>query len=147
MYINNYIAMDERTRLNYPVDHIGIAVNSLDQAVKTYTNAFSCKLSEVIELADRGIKLIFLEYPGCKLELLEATSKNSVVKKFIDKKGEGLHHICYQVKNINSEMLRLKDLGYTLIDEVSRKGAHGKIAFLHPKSFNGVLVELLELGK
>lgn len=139
--------MDNKTRLNYPIDHIGIAVKSIERAIKTYTNAFSCKVTDVINLPDRGLRLVFLEYPGAKIEFLESTREDSVIAKFIDKNGEGLHHICYEVKSINEELARLNKLGYHLIDQVSRKGAHGQIAFLHPKSLHGVLVELIELAK
>jgi methylmalonyl-CoA/ethylmalonyl-CoA epimerase len=127
------------------IDHIGIVVPDLDQAIRTYTTAFPCSVSEKTKLLDRHLELVFLEYDNTKIEFLAPLSDESTISKFLKNKGSGLHHICYQVSNIKQEIEKLKNLKYELVDEIPRFGVHGLIAFLQPKGFEGVLVELLEI--
>lgn len=139
--------MNDSARLKFPIDHIAIVVPSIEKAIKTYVTAFNCTVSEVINRKESELNLVFLEYPGTKIEFLEPTSKTSLAQKFLDKNGSGLHHICYQVENINLELVRLKNLGYELLDQKGRPGAHGLIGFVKPSSFEGVLVELIQIDK
>jgi len=126
------------------VDHIGIAVKDLKDAVKTYEKLGLCLMGEEV-IESQKVKVGFLPCGESELELLEATSPESPVAKFIEKKGEGLHHIALRVSNIDSAIKQLNDDGVRMIDEVPRYGAgNGKIAFLHPKDTNGVLIELVE---
>lgn len=131
-----------------PLDHIGIAVSNLDDAISLYTNTFGFEVETRETIASQGVELVFLKLANTRLELLAPTNAVSKLKKFLDTKGPGLHHICYKVDNLKAELARLKALGVKLIDEVPRPGAHNSIiAFLHPSSFGGVLTELCEYPK
>ncbi len=128
------------------LDHIGIAVRDLDQSIASYQRDFGMKLEFREELKDRGITLAFVTIPGTTIELLAPSNNENIIKKFIDSRGPGLHHLAYRVENIISEMKRLQQLGHELIDTSPRPGARGsKIAFLHPKTFGGVLIELVQI--
>ena len=132
-------------KLPYTIDHIGIAVKSIDSSVKTYINAFNAILENRETLTDNGVEVAFISCGNTRIEFLEPLPNNKTVKKFLEKRGEGLHHICYKVEDINSALEDLKKQGYSLIDEKPRSGAHNHlIAFLKPKDFMGVLVELCE---
>ena len=125
------------------LDHIGIAVKSLD-AAKIY-EALGMKVDHVETVATQGVKTAFLSAGDANLELLEPLSPDSTVAKFIEKRGEGIHHICLRVDNIEEHLARLKAQGYRLINEAPVPGAHGcRVAFLHPAAGNGVLIELSE---
>ena len=125
------------------LDHIGIAVKSLD-AARIYT-ALGLKIDHVENVETQGVKTAFIEVGDANLELLEPLSPDSPVAKFIDKRGEGIHHICFRVTDIESHLRRLKQQGFRLINEVPVPGAHGcRVAFLHPAAGNGVLIELSE---
>ncbi len=131
------------------ISHIGIAVENLDEAIKLYTDILGHGPTETTEVADQKVKVAMFASPddphGPRIELLEATSHESPIKKFIDKKGPGLHHMAVIVDNIEKRLEELKGKGYRLIDEKPRIGAEGKkIAFVHPKSSAGVLLELQE---
>lgn len=124
------------------IDHIGVAVKSLDESLKFY-EAAGIKPYHQEEVASQKVKVAFLKVGDSNIELLEPTSPESPVAKHIDKKGEGMHHICYEVSDIHKAINELKKQGIKLIDEEPKKGAHHKIiAFVHPKSTNGVLTEL-----
>jgi len=128
-----------KTRL----DHIGIAVKSLD-AAKIY-EALGMKIDTIEDVKTQGVKTAFLSAGDSNLELLEPLSPDSTVAKFIEKRGEGIHHICFRVDNIEEHLARLKSAGYRLINEAPVPGAHGcRVAFLHPAAGNGVLIELSE---
>ena len=128
------------------LDHIGIAVKSLD-AAKVY-EALGLKIDHVEDVATQGVKTAFIEVGDADLELLEPLSADSPVAKFIDKRGEGIHHICFRVTDLDSHLARLKKQGYRLINETPVPGAHGcRVAFLHPAAGNGVLIELSEKSK
>ena len=122
------------------LDHIGIAVRSLD-AVKIY-EALGLKVEHTEVVASQGVKTAFLSVGDSNLELLEPTGPDSTIAKFIEKRGEGIHHICLRVDDIEAHLARLKAEGYRLINEHPVPGAHGcRVAFLHPAAGNGVLIE------
>ncbi len=127
------------------IDHIGIAVNNLDEAVKTYEKLLntSCHKREVVE-SDK-VETAFFQTGESKIELLGGTDSDSVISGFLRKRGEGIHHIAFEVEDLESEVARLDRLGFDLINKVPRQGADNKrVVFLHPKSNHGVLVELCE---
>jgi len=127
------------------VDHIGIAVKSIDEALKFYEDVLGikCVSQEVVE--EQKVKVAFLPIGDTEVELLESTEEDGPVAKFIEKKGEGIQHIAYKVDDIEKTIEELKEKGIRLIDEKPRYGAGGaKIAFLHPKSTFGVLIELCQ---
>lgn len=125
------------------LDHIGIAVKSLD-AAKIY-EALGLTIDHVETVETQRVKTAFLSAGDSNLELLEPTSSDSPVAKFIEKRGEGIHHICFRVDDIEAHLERLKSEGYRLINETPVPGAHGcRVAFLHPAAGNGVLIELSE---
>jgi len=125
------------------LDHIGIAVKSID-ATKIY-KALGFQVDHVEDVKTQGVKTAFLSVGDSNIELLEPLSPESTVAKFIEKRGEGIHHICFRVDNIEKHLERLKKEGYRLINEAPVPGAHGcRVAFLHPSAGNGVLIELSE---
>jgi len=131
------------------INHIGIAVASIDASRAFYENTLGARFDGIEEVADQKVRVaFFLVGPAgheVRLELLEPTSTDSPVAKFIEKRGEGLHHIAYTVDDIQRRLAALKDGGVRLIDETPRMGAHNtQIAFLHPRSSGGVLTELCE---
>lgn len=127
------------------IDHIGIAVRSLAEALKVYEHAVGLKLAGVDEVDDQGVRVAMLDIGESRIELLEPTRPDSPVEKFMTKRGEGLHHIAVRVDNIEQALERLKTAGVRLIDETPRRGAHNtRIAFIHPASMHGVLMELVE---
>ncbi len=125
------------------IEHIGIAVKNLDESIKFYENAFGLKCYAVEEVKDQKVKTAFFQVGETKIELLESTEPGGPISKFIEKKGEGIHHIAFKTKDINSSLKELEEKNIRIIDEHPRKGAEGlNIAFLHPKAANGVLIEL-----
>ncbi|MCI0404628.1 MAG: methylmalonyl-CoA epimerase [candidate division Zixibacteria bacterium] len=131
--------------MNYKIDHIGIAVQNLSETVAFYLKTFGGRASEVYESKTDKVRVQFVYYDRQRLEFLEPTAPESPIAKFLAAKGPGLHHFCFGVQNIVTELARLKSEGFRLIDEAPRIGAEGKkIAFLHPKSSGGVLIELKE---
>ncbi|MBC7846816.1 MAG: methylmalonyl-CoA epimerase [Flavobacterium sp.] len=127
------------------IEHIGIAVNSLDEASMIYEKLLGIPAYKLEEVAGEGVKAIFFMNGPNKIELLEATNLESPIAKFIAKKGEGIHHIAFEVEDIVAEIARLKNEGFVVLNETPKKGADNKwVAFLHPKSTNGVLIELCQ---
>ena len=127
------------------VDHIGIAVNSLENALPFYTDVLKLPLLKIEIVESQKVKVAFLLAGETKLELLEPTSKESTIAKFIEKRGEGIHHVALGVTSIEERIIELKEKGIRMIDEEPRPGAGGAhIAFMHPKSSSGVLYELCE---
>ena len=127
------------------VEHIGIAVKTLAESVPLFEKLLNsqCYKTEVVE--SEKVNTAFFKTKDTKIELLESIDENGVISKFIDKKGEGLHHIAFEVDNIETEMERLKNEGFILLNDRPKKGADNKlICFLHPKNTNGVLIELCE---
>jgi methylmalonyl-CoA/ethylmalonyl-CoA epimerase len=127
------------------IEHIGIAVKSLEASNLLFEKLFGAPAYKQEVVASEGVKTSFFWNGPNKIELLEATNPKSPIAKFIEKKGEGIHHIAFDVEDIHSEMKRLQAEGFVLLNEVPKKGADNKwVAFLHPKSTNGVLIELCQ---
>lgn len=127
------------------IDHIGIAVKSIEGALKFWEDTLGIKCTGIEEVAEQKVKTAFLPIKDTEVELLEPTADDSPVAKFIEKKGEGIHHLAIRVENLEQALEELKLKGVRLIDEKPRKGAGGaKIAFLHPAATGGVLLELSE---
>jgi methylmalonyl-CoA/ethylmalonyl-CoA epimerase len=126
------------------IDHIGIAVKNLDEAIETYKK-LGFELKEIEEVSEQKVKVAMLPVGESKIELLEATSEDSAIAKFLEKRGEGIHHIAVNVEDIENALENAKNNGLQLIDEKPRIGAGGKkVAFVHPKSTKGVLLEFVE---
>ncbi|GBD91301.1 4-hydroxyphenylpyruvate dioxygenase [bacterium BMS3Abin04] len=124
------------------IEHIGIAVKNLDESIKLYENILGMKCYRIEEVKDQKVRTAFFKIGQTKLELLEPTDTTSPINKFIEKRGEGLHHIALNVDNVNTALNELFVKGIKLIDEKARDGAEGlQIGFVHPKSANGVLLE------
>lgn len=131
--------------LPLPLDHIGIAVENLDQSIAFYRDTFGFALELREAVPTQKVEVAFLTLANTKIELLASSAPDSTLAKFLRERGPGLHHVCYQVKDIEQELARLKASGIRLIDEKPRPGAHHTlIAFLHPKSTQGVLTELCQ---
>ncbi len=127
------------------VEHIGIAVKNLKNANELFAKLFGKEHFKIEKVESENVSTSFFMLGETKIELLEATDENSSIQKFITKKGEGIHHIAYEVENIIEEMARLKKEGFELLNDKPKNGADNKlICFLHPKSTNGVLVELVQ---
>ena len=127
------------------IDHIGIAVKSLDQAGRFYTDVLGLPVQETETVEDQKVTVAFIPVMGSEVELLESTEPDGPVARYIESKGEGIQHIAYRVENLDEALSELKEKGVRLIDREPRKGAGGtRIAFIHPKETNGVLVELCE---
>jgi methylmalonyl-CoA/ethylmalonyl-CoA epimerase len=125
------------------IEHIGIAVKSLDEAIPYYEKTLGLKCYAVEEVADQKVKTAFFKVGQTKIELLESTDPEGPIGKFIEKKGPGVHHIAFAVENVNQALKDVEATGVQLIDKTGRKGAEGlNIGFLHPKSTMGVLTEL-----
>lgn len=125
------------------IEHIGIAVNSLEEAIPYYENMLGLKCYAIEEVAEQKVKTAFFMVGETKIELLESTSPDGPVGKFIEKKGQGVHHLAFAVDNVNDSLNELGEKGVQLIDKTSRKGAEGlNIGFLHPKATMGVLTEI-----
>ncbi|MBL7074575.1 methylmalonyl-CoA epimerase [candidate division KSB1 bacterium] len=129
------------------LDHIGIAVSNLREAEGCYTRIFGVPASGHKRVDGQGVRIALFELGGIKIELLEATDETSPIAKFISKRGEGIHHIAWGVKDLETVLERLKKTGVVVIDEKPKVGASGRrIAFLSPKSAHGMLIELVEIG-
>ena len=126
------------------LDHVSIVVKDLDEGLKTFENLLGIKSSHVEEIPDQGIKAAMIVVGDVEMELIQPISADSGVAKFLEKKGEGIHHICFEVDDVDKELESLAARGVDLIDKQGRKGLAGKIGFLHPRSANGVLVELAQ---
>jgi methylmalonyl-CoA/ethylmalonyl-CoA epimerase len=126
------------------IEHIGIAVKDVGEVSRFYRDVFGCQISDQMEVPDRKLRIAFTDVSGVKLEFLMPTDDESTVAKFIDKRGEGIHHICFEVEDVEKAAAELKEKGLELVDR-PRMGAEGKkIVFIKPKSTYGVLIELKE---
>jgi methylmalonyl-CoA/ethylmalonyl-CoA epimerase len=131
--------------MDYKVDHIGIAVNSLKTSIPLYERLLGSNCYKTEQVSGEQVDTAFFLQNGAKIELLESIDPNGVIAKFIAKKGEGLHHIAFEVPDIHAEMQRLKKEGFTLLNETPKSGADNKlVCFVHPKDANGVLIELCQ---
>ena len=127
------------------IEHIGIAVRNLQEACEVYERLLGVAPYKTEEVMSEGVLTAFFKSGPNKIELLQATTEHSTIAQFIEKKGEGMHHIAFAVENIQAEMTRLKGEGFTLLNEEPKRGADDKwICFVHPKDANGVLVELCQ---
>lgn len=125
------------------IDHLGIAVPNLNDAIALYTSLLGKGPEHIEEVADQKVKAAFFSVGESNLELLEPTAPDSPISKFLEKRGGGIHHLCVEVDDLDACLADYKVQGVTLIDQVPRQGAHGKrVAFVHPKSTGGVLIEL-----
>jgi len=130
------------------IDHIGIAVKSLERAKEFYEKILGLKPSSIESVHSQMVDTIFFQIGDTRIEFLEGRSPESPITKFIEKKGEGIHHICFEVDNLQKTLLKLQKAGIDLIDKSPKIGAHNKkVAFIHPKSTNGILTELTEKDK
>jgi len=129
------------------INHVGVAVKNLKASIPFYRDVLGMTLEGTEEVAEQKVRVAFLAVGESRIELLEPTAPDSPVAKFLEKNGEGVHHLAYQVKDLEGMLAQLKQQEVRLIDEVPRQGAHGtRIAFLHPKASGGVLTELCEAG-
>ncbi|WP_452225395.1 methylmalonyl-CoA epimerase [Lacinutrix chionoecetis] len=127
------------------IEHIGIAVKSLENSNILFKKLFGEQHYKIEEVTSEGVNTSFFKIGENKIELLEATKEDSPIAKFIEKKGEGIHHIAFDVDDIEAEIKRLKAEGFIILNETPKKGADNKlVVFLHPKSSNGVLIELCQ---
>lgn len=129
------------------INHIGIAVKSLENSIPFYRDQLGMTFEGTEEVAEQKVRVAFLQIGESRIELLEPTSEDSPIAKFLEKKGEGVHHMAYEVDDVVATLADLKEKGIRLIDETPRRGAHNSlIAFLHPKATGGVLTEICQAG-
>ena len=126
------------------IDHIGIVVQDLEAALKVYQTGLGLPLAEIADVPDQQVKVAFMPVGESNVELVQPTSDDTGIARFLDKRGEGIHHICIEVDAIEDALEKLRAHGVPLIDEEPRPGAHGRVAFVHPKGTHGVLIELVE---
>lgn len=129
----------------YKIEHLGVAVKSLEASNQLFEKLLGTAHYKIEEVASEGVRTSFFKSGPNKIELLEATDEDSPIAKFLEKKGEGVHHVAFAVDDIVAEMKRLEKEGFTLLNEEPKKGADNKlVAFIHPKSANGILIELCQ---
>ena len=126
------------------IDHIGIVVQDIRRALEPYESALGLPLRDVREVPDQKVQVAFLPVGQSNIELVQPLTDDTGIARFLEKRGEGIHHICLEVDDIEATLARLREHGVPLIDETPRQGAHGRVAFVHPKGMHGVLVELAE---
>jgi len=126
------------------IHHVGIAVPSIDDAMHFYGDRLGLSIVDTVDMPERQLKVVFVQAANMLIELLEPTDPNSTVSRFLERRGPGLHHMCFGTPDIRAHLRDLRDKGVELIDEEPRPGAHGDVAFLQPSSALGVLVELLQ---
>jgi methylmalonyl-CoA/ethylmalonyl-CoA epimerase len=129
------------------IDHIGIAVKGIEQAGKFYTDILGLEIENIEHVSDQRVNVAFVPVADSEVELLESTDSDGPIAKYLSSRGEGVQHIAFRVEDIEEALRELKEKGVRLVDQAPRKGAGGaRIAFIHPKETNGVLVELCERG-
>ena len=134
--------------MDYKVDHIGIAVKDLKKSIPLFEQLLNSPCYKTELVASEQVETAFFIENGSKIELVQSTLEDGVIAKYIDKKGEGMHHIAFEVPDIHAEMERLKKEGFTLLNDTPKKGADNKlVCFVHPKDCNGVLIELCQAIK
>ena len=126
------------------LDHIGIVVRDIQQALKVYEAALGLPLKEVVVVPDQKVEVAFLPLGESNIELVQPTAEDTGIAHFLTTRGEGIHHICIEVEDIEAALARLRAHQVQLIDQEPRRGAHGQVAFVHPKGAHGVLIELVE---
>ena len=129
--------------MNWTLDHVGHAAPSLEPVIELYTRHFGFQVECRETLAAESVDIVFLRLANTLIEVIAPLAGNKTLQKFLDTRGPGLHHVCYEVSSVNDELKRLESQGFVLIDQKARKGSRGMdVAFLHPRSCGGVLVEL-----
>lgn len=127
------------------LDHVGVAVTSLEEALAPYQDGLGLTVSEIEEVPSQQVRIAFLPVGDTRLELLEPTGKDSPIGRFLQRRGQGVHHLCFQVEDIEATLERFRAAGVELVDEIPRAGAGGsRVAFVHPRGMAGVLIELVE---
>jgi len=126
------------------IHHVGIAVPSIDDAMHFYGDRLGLSIVDTVDMPERQLKVVFVKTANMLIELLEPTDPDSTVSRFLERRGPGLHHLCFGTPDIRAHLRDLRDKGVELIDTEPRPGAHGEVAFLQPDSALGVLVELLQ---
>ncbi|MGD2205471.1 MAG: methylmalonyl-CoA epimerase [Anaerolineae bacterium] len=126
------------------IDHIGIVVHDIQEALKVYETALGLPLKDMVEVPDQKVEVAFLPIGESNVELVQPLTDDTGIAKYLEKRGEGIHHICIEVDDIEATLARLKTYDVQLIDDAPRQGAHGRVAFVHPKAMHGVLIELVE---
>ena len=126
------------------VHHVALIVRSIDASLGLWRDALALDLETIMDIPSDGVRIAFLGVGESKIELVEPTDSSTGVARFLESKGEGFHHVCFEVPNLAETLLRLEIDGIELIDSAPRRGAEGPVAFLHPRSCHGVLVELIE---
>ena len=126
------------------MDHVGIIVSDIDATLKTYCDQLGFQLVQRVEIPEQKVVAAFLDAGNSTIELISPTDTESGTAKFLANRGEGTHHICYEVEDIEAALGELKTQGVRLIDEKPRHGVHGLVAFVHPKATNGMMIELLQ---
>lgn len=126
------------------IDHVGIVVHSLDESLKTYCDGLGFRLLQRIEIPQQLVEAAFLDAGNGTIELIAPTDETSGTARFLQNRGEGTHHICFEVEDIAAALETLRNQGLRLIDEKPRQGPHGLVAFIHPKATHGTMIELLQ---
>ena len=126
------------------INHVCIAVKDIDETIRFYRDVFGAGECEVVDIEDQAVRATLIRVGGSQLEFIEPTDPNGGVAKFIDRRGEGVHHICFEVEDLAGTLRRLDEQGVAVIDREPREGLSGTIGFLHPKSTRGVLIELVD---
>ena len=126
------------------INHVCIAVKDIDETVSFYRDVFGAVESEVVDIEDQAVRATLIRVGGSQLEFIEPTDPDGGVAKFIDRRGEGVHHICFEVEDLAGTLRRLDEQGISVIDREPREGLSGTIGFIHPKATRGVLIELVD---
>ncbi len=127
-----------------PIDHIAFVVSDMDTALEMYVHRLGFSVRERRDVPEQRVEIAFLDAQPVAVELIRPLDDESGVARFLQKRGEGQHHVCFRVDDIERALAQLRAAGFQLIDEVPRRGIHGRVAFVHPRSTHGVLIELLE---
>ena len=126
------------------INHICLVVSNIEEALEFYGETFGITANEIVDIKDQGVRAALVEVGGSQIEFIESTDPQNGVARFLENKGEGVHHICFEVEDLRGTLDRLNENGVQLIDESPREGLSGEIAFIHPKSSRGVLIELVD---
>lgn len=126
------------------LDHVGIVVHNIDESLKTYCDEMGLRLLDRMEIPEQLVEAAFLDAGNSTIELIAPTDAESGTARFLQKRGEGTHHVCYEVSDIEAALAELRAQGLELIDETPRQGVHGLVAFVHPKATHGMMIELLQ---
>ena len=135
--------MKETCTVDY-IDHVGVVVRDIDEAFSFFKEVFGIQPAEVSELADFGIKAVLLTLGQTRLEVIQPLRRETTVGRFLENRGEGLHHLAFNLRNVDKGLKSVKAMGLEVVDETSRKGLSGLVGFIHPKSVHGVLTELVQ---